>query len=163
MKRKIRTYITLLPLLLVAGCGGPQMKTVQKTQLEIRQMQTRTYDTQDTKMVVKAMLNVLQDEGFIVKQANTDLGLFTATKEIDVENPWEKFWTRGVLTKNAITTCTVNVSEFGKQTRVRVNFQVKGLTAIGSIAAVYQIDDPEYYQKLFSKIDKGIFIEKEKI
>jgi len=154
-----------LMLLSVFGCSGSQIKTVQKTQLEIRQMQTRTYDTQNTKMVVKAMLNVLQDDGFIVNQADLELGFLNATKEVDVENPWEKFWAtyEEGWKKNSITTCTANVSQFGDKTRVRVNFQVKVMTNLGGVATVYQIDDPEYYQKFFSKVDKGIFIEKEKI
>ena len=36
------------------------------------------------KLVMKAMLNVLQDDGYVVKNAVVDLGLITATKEIDV-------------------------------------------------------------------------------
>ena len=152
-----------LALLLVSGCNGQQTRSPQRTQLEIRQIQTRTYETKDTKMVMKAMLNVLQDNGFTINQTSLDLGFVNATKEVDVENPWEKFWTRHVLTMNSITTCTVNISEFGNQTRVRVNFQVKGMTAIGSIAAVYQVDDPKFYQDFFAKVDKGIFVEKEKI
>jgi hypothetical protein len=45
----------------------------EQTQLQIREIQTRTYDTHDTKAVLKTMLNVLQDDGFIVTEANTDL------------------------------------------------------------------------------------------
>lgn len=67
------------------GCV-PMPPKPQQTQLQIREFQTRTYETKDTKMVMKAMLNVLQDDGFIVKNANVDLGLITATKELDVEN-----------------------------------------------------------------------------
>ena len=44
------------------------------TQLEKRQFQTRTYDSADKALVMKAMLNVLQDEGFIVYNANPLLG-----------------------------------------------------------------------------------------
>lgn len=44
------------------------------TQLEKRQFQTRTYETIDKPLVMKAMLNVLQDEGFIVYNANPLLG-----------------------------------------------------------------------------------------
>jgi hypothetical protein len=66
-----------------------------KSQLQIRELQTRSYDTRNTKMVMKTMLNVLQDDGFIVKEANTELGLLTATKEIDVQTKGAVFW--GVL------------------------------------------------------------------
>ena len=55
-----------------------------KTQLEVREFQTREFDTNDVKLVMKAVLNVLQDDGFVVKNAVIDLGLLTATKELQL-------------------------------------------------------------------------------
>jgi hypothetical protein len=55
------------------------------------------------------------------------------------------------------------VSEYGEQARVRVNFQIKVLNNKGGIMKIEQIDDEKYYQDFFSKVDKGIFIQKEKI
>ena len=72
-----RPALCLLAMLLVSvGCVPP---APQKTQLQIREFQTRSYDTKDTRMVMKALLNVLQDDSFIVKNANVDLGLITAS------------------------------------------------------------------------------------
>jgi len=164
-------------LLMVSGCGSANIpgmvldkKAPQKTQLEIRQMQTRTYQTNDIPLVMKAMLNVLQDDDFIIEQVNMDLGFFNAQKEIDVEDAGEKFWQtfwwgKGYATykKNQIIDVTANVSEFGEEMRVRVNFRVKVMNNKGGVEIVRQVDDPEYYQKFFSKVDKGIFIEKEEI
>jgi hypothetical protein len=172
----MKLVITLLCLSIVAGCGVTSVpgmvlekKVKQKSQLEIREMQTRTYDTKDLKMIMKAMLNVLQDDDFIIKQVNMDLGFFNATKETDVEKGGERFleefwWGKyGTWKKNSIVDCTANVSDFGEQMKVRVNFQVKILDNKGGCVLVRQVDNPEYYQNFFSKVDKGIFIEKEKI
>jgi hypothetical protein len=63
-----------------------QPTVAPKTQLQTRQIQTRDYDTNNIKLVMKAVLNVLQDEGFIVKNAQLELGLLTATKEIDLRS-----------------------------------------------------------------------------
>jgi len=163
-------------LLSVSGCGTTSLpgmvlekKAKQKSQLEIRQMQTRTYETKDMKMIMKAMLNVLQDDDFIIKQVNTDMGFFNATKETDVEKGSERFWEEfwwgkyGTWKKNSIIDCTANISEFGDGMRVRVNFQVKIMDNKGGCVLVRQVDDPKYYQDFFSKVDKGIFIEKEGI
>ena len=80
-------FILALTCTLVYGCASATGVTeVPKTQLEIREYQTREYDTKDVKMVMKSLLNVLQDDGFIVKNASVDLGLISATKEINVEN-----------------------------------------------------------------------------
>ncbi len=42
-------------------------------------------------MIMKAMLNVLQDDGFIVKNAIMDLGLLSAEKTVDIESKGEAF------------------------------------------------------------------------
>jgi len=152
----------------VVGCattGGQP----QKTQLQIREFQTRTYETSDSKMVMKAMLNVLQDDGFIVKNAVLDLGLLSAEKTLDVEKKSEAFWSTFFLGANArwkkasVIECTGNITEFGDTTKVRVNFQLKMLDNKGGIVKIEQISDEKYYQDFFSKVDKGIFLQKEKL
>jgi hypothetical protein len=74
----------LLPLILfiVTACAV-EPTTPEKTPLEIRELQTRSYDTKDTKMVLKAVMNALQDDNFIIQQANMDLGLLSAQKEVE--------------------------------------------------------------------------------
>jgi hypothetical protein len=138
----------------------------EKTQLQIREIQTRTYDTHDAKAVLKTMLNVLQDDGFIVTEANSELGLLSAYKDVDVQTKGAAFWGTVFETawdKNATVEATANVSEFGNQTRVRVNFQQKVHDSYGGVAKVEQIDELEFYQQFFIKVDKGLFIQQEKL
>ena len=47
-----------------------------QTQLQKRQYQTRQYDNISKAVLMKAMLNVLQDEGFIVKGVNTSIAYY---------------------------------------------------------------------------------------
>lgn len=49
--------------------------------LELRQAQSRSFETADAHLVLKAALNVLQDEGFVIREANAELGLVTAVME----------------------------------------------------------------------------------
>lgn len=177
MRTILATLCLVFVLSILSGCGTAQLPGLvlakdapQKTQLEIRQMQTRTYEVTDKTLLMKAMLNVLQDDDFIIEQVNLDLGFFNAAKEVDVENSGEKFWQTfwwgkayATYNKNQIVDATANISEFGDKMRVRVNFRVKVMNNKGGVEIVKQIDDPEYYQNLFVKIDKAIFIEKEKI
>ncbi len=164
----------LLPLaaivcVLGAACAAPP-PAPPKTQLQIRQFQTRVYDTRDARLVLKAVMNVLQDENFMVKNASAELGFVTATRELDIsgdvtdklmqvllQGPYKP------LRRNSIEDCTVNVSEFGDQVRVRANFQVKRIDNQGSVMDVANVEDGEFYQDFFSKLDKGIFILKEKL
>ena len=160
----------LLPVLIISisGCATTGV-TPQKTQLQIRQFQTRIYQTNDSKMVMKAMLNVLQDDGFIVKNAVLDLGLLSAEKTVDIENKGEAFLAtffagaQARWKKASIIECTANITEFGKTTKVRVNFQLKMLDNKGGILKIEQITDEKYYQDFFAKVDKGIFLQREKL
>lgn len=165
---KIRVIYLFIFGLIIIGCTTTT-PTPTKTQLEIREFQTREYDTNDVKMVMKSLLNVLQDDGYIVKNANVELGLLSATKEIDVESKGQAFllvllagkdarWR-----KNSIIECSGNVTEMGKVCKVRVNFQVKTMDNVGAVREVKTIDDALFYQTFFAKVDKGIFIGKQKL
>jgi len=178
MYKRTNILIALCSLILGACTVINQQSTPppQKTQLQTRQVQTREYDTNDVKLVMKAVLNVLQDDGFIVRNAQIELGLLTATKEVDLQarNGSNDFWSdffRGIdrnrsqresiFNKLKQIESSVNVSEFGKQCKVRANFQVKILDNQGNTSEVYQVEDPKFYQEFFMKVDKGIFIQKQ--
>lgn len=170
MKKTILLVLPLISIMLVlSGCLAPRR---EKSQLEIRQFQTRSYDTTDFKMVMKAVMSALQDESFIIKQANLDLGFIAAEKELDVESTGEVFLSgflaalgggKAQYKKNSITETSANISEFGDQIRVRINFQNKIINNKGQVMKVQQIEDQKFYQEFFSKVDKSIFIAKEKV
>ncbi|MBS0650378.1 MAG: hypothetical protein JSR93_04380 [Verrucomicrobia bacterium] len=139
------------------------------TQLQIREIQSRTFAARDAKVVIKEMINVLQDDAFIVKHANLELGLLSAEKDIDVENGWSRFFSVMASSrdarwkKNCLVEISANVTQFGDETRVRVNFQQKLFDNFGRVMKVHPIYDVEYYQEFFSKVSKGLFIQEEKI
>lgn len=155
-------------MILLPACAWFESKP-KPTQLQVREFQTRTFDIKDQKAVMKALLNVLQDEGFIVKSADTNLGFLSATKETDLGYGGSIFWsTQGKdeaqrYKKTQVIETTANVSEYGNGCRVRVNFQKKTLDNMGAVVAVEQITDQAYYQDFFMKVDKGIFLHKEKL
>lgn len=165
-----RFILSLLSLVLVIAAGCSTTKpTTPKTQLEIREFQTRTYTTKDVKLVMKALFNVLQDDGFIVKNVSTDLGLLSATKEVHVEGALEASAALPVLghnpkwKRNCVIDGTVNVTEFGGDCKVRVSFQAKLLSKSGKLKNVQSVNDINYYQRFFSLVDKGIFLQAEKL
>lgn len=170
MKKTICSVLPLVLVLLVSsGCITPPSP---ETQLQIREFQTRSYDTKDYKMVMKAVMNALQDESFIIKQADLDLGFISAQKELDVESSVERLLSSFLAAlgggtvqykKNSITEVSANISEYGDQIRVRVNFQNKIVDNLGKVVKVEQIGDEKFYQDFFSKVDKSIFLAKEKV
>ncbi len=171
MKRKgIQSLFLGCVFLCIAtsGCIHQPIKP-QQSQLQMRQFQTREYPQRDQKAVMKALLNVLQDEGFIVKNADRELGFIAASKEIDVTDSSEALFAalfQGAAArykKSSIIESSVNVSEFGKESRVRVIFQLKVLDNFGVPIEVKQVDEASYYQDFFAKVDKGLFIERQSL
>lgn len=180
----LRRLIACSVLLAASLAGCTAGREPPKTQLEVREFQTRTFDTADHKLVMKAMLNVLQDDGYVVKNAVVDLGLITATKDIDVAPG--RSGSGGLLggtvvfggpggvifggpqnqpgyNKTETRDFTGNVSEFGAQTKVRVSFQRKVLDNRGDVVEVEAIEDPVFYQDFFSRMDKSLFLQKEQL
>lgn len=169
MKKILFVFLSLLVLVIVlTGCVATQPK-IQKTQLEIREFQTRSYDTKNFKLVMKAVMNTLQDDGFIVKQANVDLGLLTAQKEIDVQDSGEALFltllagSNATYKKNSTIESSANISEFGETIRVRMNFQTKVMNNKGGVMNVQPVENAQFYQEFFSKVDKAVFLGKENL
>jgi hypothetical protein len=158
----------VLALLLAAGCKTTST-TPPKSQLEIRELQTRSYETNDVKLVMKVLVSVLQDEGFLVQNSSTDLGLLAATKQIRVESEQDFGTVLPQLSpnvkrrKNSVLDANVVVSEYGTGCRVRVSFQIKMLSKSGKVRDAVAVDDAAYYQRFFSKVDKGLFLQAEKL
>lgn len=170
--KKILFSIILLGLILNTSPTFAKDTINSQTQLQKRQFQTRTYESTDKALIMKAMLNVLQDEGFIVNNANPLLGFISGAKEFDVADKTidiqKEFGTsKGSLTWKGIKVATIeataNVTEYGKEIKVRVNFKRKLLNVYGNAQIINEIDDEKYYQDFFSKVDKAIFIQKQKI
>ena len=65
--------------------------------------------------------------------------------------------------KNQIIESTANVSQFGKQVKVRMAFRLIAYDNRGDLITLGQINDEQFYQDFFAKVDKGIFIQKENI
>jgi hypothetical protein len=154
--------------LFLFSCVQPPVKP-QRSQLEMREMQTRSYTHRDTKNAMKAVINALLDEGFIVKNADRDLGFISASKELDISDADERFWAilangqHARYKKSSIIEASVSVTEFGRDIKVRVIFQIKTSDNFGRPLSIIQVDDPLHYQDFFSKVDKSLFYEKERL
>jgi hypothetical protein len=157
--------LMFLDALILTGCAARPV-SIPTPSLEVRSMQSREFQGQDARVVMKAVLNVLQDEGFVTRNAVTDLGLITATREIDARNSFTMAFGTLMMGEDAswhssdLIEATANVSELAGRVRVRISFQGKSIDNHGSILGISTIDDPVYYQSFFAKVDRGLFVER---
>jgi hypothetical protein len=161
----------IVPLIFLTGCVSPipPLDTARFSPLQVRAMETRSYEDHDAKMTLTAVLNVLQDEGFIVDYGNADLGLLHATKTIGQTAdrqaaPAIAAWGRdGNISPGFFSNieATANVSNSGNQVKVRVNFQRRVTDLRGWTVSATPVSDPKSYQEFFAKLDRGLFIQKQ--
>lgn len=159
-------FVVLGLCLSLAGCMM-QPAMPPRTSLQVREIQSRDFDTANSTLVMKALLNVLQDEGFVTRNAVTDLGLITATREANTSDTSAMVFGSIIMGNDAtwpqtnIVEATANVSPYGSsRTRVRLSFMEKQLDNRGGVFRVREIQDPLFYKNFFTKVDKGLFIER---
>lgn len=137
MTIKFSPLVSMLVLLL-GGCATVAPDVVGSgTQLEIRQIQTREYDTLDKKLTMRSVIATLQDLGFLIDNADLDLGTITATR-------LHQYKMR----------MTVTVRKKG-QTRIAVRVNAR----IGETS----VTNPLTYQDFFVVLDKAMFLTLHKV
>ena len=166
--------------LLLGGCATVQESALPRgprTPLELRQAQSRTFDSGDPRLVLKAVLNVLQDEGYAIREANAELGLVTAVMEWRSRQPNQGLrvfkWVAVLPTYGAslllptgktefsAVEANVNVTPEAAGTRVRISLVSKVTDKDGAVRSVRPIDDPLAYQGLLTRLDKAVYLQRE--
>lgn len=139
-----------------------------KTQLQVREYQTRVFDSNKTDEVMSAVVEAFQDQGFMVKNVVPQVGLIAASREVDLEDQDMAMFRRFLLgrdakwEKNSTIEATANVKTQAGKTKVRLNFQEKVLNNHGGVDSIRIIEDLKFYQDFFDKVGKSIFIGNQK-
>ena len=138
MKSKGRWGVLILVFLacgILAGCANTQNQLLQSEagQVQLRGIQTRSFDTLDKEKMMRSIISCLQDLDFLIEKADFKLGTVTATKFV------------GLTTLKM----TVTVRDRGtNQLLVRANAQY-GIKAVIT---------PEPYQDFFNALSKAVFL-----
>ena len=130
---------SLIVVLTICSCVGKQKNILQaqESQVKLRSIQSRVFDTNDSRFLLRTIIATLQDLGFVIDDAEETLGTVTATK-----------------LKRYVLRVTVSVRPRGDtQMIVRCNAQYNLQT----------VEDPEPYQQFFTSLSKGLFLEAQQV
>jgi len=75
--------IFIVCVLVLAGCQSDskqQVLATDKSQVAIRAIQTRMFETPELNRMVRTVIATLQDLGFVIDRADDELGMVSATK-----------------------------------------------------------------------------------
>ena len=130
-----KTACAALVVLMLAGCqtdSRDQVLATSESQVALRSIQSRVFDTTDKAKTQRTIIATLQDLGFVIDKADATLGTVSATK----------------LNGYAMR-MTVSVRDHGaKQTLVRASAQYNQTA----------IEDPQPYQQFFTALEKAMFL-----
>jgi len=119
-----------------SGCGTASRKQLlesSESQVKLRSIQTRAFDTSDKKKMLRTIISTLQDLDFVIDRADLTLGSVTGSK----------------FSSNAVLKMTVTARARGSnQLLVRANAQY----------GIQAIEDPEPYQDFFDALGKAMFL-----
>ena len=123
--------------LLLAACNvqadsRSQVLATEQSQVALRSIQTRAFDTGDKHATLRSVIATLQDLGFVIEAADDVLGTVSATKL----NDYELRITVTVRPRSAT------------QVLVRANAQFEDRA----------IEDPLPYQRFFASLERSMFL-----
>lgn len=128
-------HIALIALIVVSvlGCSASTKPiTAGASQVGLRQIQTRDYDTLDQRATLRSVVATLQDLGFVIDRADYELATVSGTKLQDYQ-----------------IRITVTVREMDAE-RLAVRANARWNDA--------PIEDARSYQDFFSALDKAMFL-----
>ena len=135
---RLAIFGAICSMLLLSGCQTMKDRVLDssadgQTSVQLRSIQTRSFDTRDKAKTMRTVIATLQDLGFVVDKADLDLGSVSATK----------------LSGYALRmTVSVRPSESGKSMIVRANAQYN----------TSPVTEPKPYQDFFVSLQKSLFL-----
>ena len=135
----------MLLMIMSAGCATTQLTALQRRSLESRDLEGK-YDN-----AFRATVQVLQDEGYIIKNADFKSGVIQGETGIK-----QNFW--GVMRNSEVT---ATLEQFGENTvKERVSFvnKNKSSSQYGTQENSRRVEDTQFFQRIYDNIQKEMFI-----
>ncbi len=171
-----RLVILACCALVLAGCQAskkipPQALQLSPEDLGKKQLQMRSFDTGDEKMILSASAALLQDLGFNLDESCTDLGLVSSSKNrtaVEAGQVAGKILVAAVLGVNIpvdkeqmirASLVTKRIGEKGEKVAVRLTLQRVVWNEVNQISKAESVNDAQIYQEFFNKLSQSVFLE----
>ncbi len=109
-----------------------QVLKTDKSQVELRSIQTRAFDTSDKPQTLRTVMATMQDLGFVLDKADSVLGTVSGTK------------LNGYALRMTVT--------------VRPRSETQMLVRANAQYNIQAVEDPAPYQQFFAALEKSMFL-----
>ena len=136
----VRLALVVAAVVLLTACvsTGDRLLDADTSQVQLRSMQVRAFDTADRERMLRTVVATLQDLGFVLDAGEVGLGTVSGTRYID-------------LSKMRITVSVWPRGESQLMVRASCELQRK------------PVEDPATYQRFFSALSKAVFLDAHEI
>ena len=167
--------LLLATSLLVSGCENHIPKEaleLKQENLQLRQLQTRSFETKEEKKILSSGASVLQDLGFSIDESESPLGVIVGSKDRDAVEAGQVagavmmavlFGVSMPIDQNQKIRASLVTRPTDKKTNLRVTFQRVVWNTQGQVSRTESIEDPKIYQEFFEKLSKAVFLEAHEI
>jgi hypothetical protein len=127
-------WLATLGTTLLLGCAlsTDQVMQADQSAVQLRSYQERAFDTADKEQTLRSVIATLQDLGFVLDDADLDLGIVSATK------------LSGYRLRVTVT--------------VRPHGSTQMLVRLGAQRGEMAVEDPKPYQDFFTALEKSMFL-----
>lgn len=173
MKKLPFAYMLCIMLLLSACQTIPQSALqLSSESFELRQLQTRSFNTSNEKKLLKSGAGVLQDLGYNIDESEMGLGVVVGSKDrgaVEAGQVVAAVFVAALgggampIDKNQKIRASLITRPVGKKTNFRITFQRIVWNTQGQVSKTQSIEDSEIYQEFFEKLSKAVFLDANEI
>ncbi len=178
-KTSVRFVLVQLVSLMFQGCAmqwgaeiqwdaRSQILMSEDSQVKLRSIQSRVFDTTDRTKILRAAVATMQDLFFDIDVLDEELGIVSGKKWFNHESPWADHPTYYLYETDKLLIFNTNFRSWGPfnyrndLTRMTVTVRPKEKTRLLVRASVQYniraVEDPEMYQKFFKTLSQSLFL-----
>lgn len=177
-----RFALVLFVTLLFQGCAmqwgadiqwnsRSQILMSEDSQVKLRSIQTRVFDTTDRAKIMRVAVATMQDLFFDIDVLDEELGIISGKKWFNHESTWADHPSYYLYETDELLIFNTNFRSWGPfnyrkdLTRMTITVRPKEKTRLLVRASVQYniraVEDPEMYQKFFKTLGQSLFLDAE--
>jgi len=152
----------------IQGSSSSQILMSEDSQVKLRSIQSRVFDTTDRAKILRAAVATMQDLFFDIDVLDEELGIVSGKKWFNYESPWADHPTYYLYETDKLLIFNTNFRSWGPfnyrkdLTRMTITVRPKEKTRLLVRASVQYniraVEDPEMYQKFFKTLSQSLFL-----